>query len=101
MEEIQDPQYCVQQFRNCRNLSFVKKAIQTADEAWTEKFIEHDGLNVILDCLAVLGESDVDTLSDAMSRLEVVSCLKAVLNCSYGLECLIRRGGNDSLGKLL
>lgn len=105
MEEFQDPQYCVQQFKDCcrANLAVVKKAMQAADEAWIEEFIKLDGLTSILDCLAVLGEHSVETLSDAMPRLEVVSCLKAVLNCGYGLECLIRRGGKEGslIGKIV
>ena len=105
MEEFQDPQYCVQQFKDCcrANLAVVKKAIQAADEAWIEELIKLDGLTSILDCLAVLGEQGVETLSDAMPRLEVVSCLKAVLNCGYGLECLIRRGGKEGslIGKIV
>ena len=105
MEEFQDPKYCVQQFKDCciANFANVKKAMQAADEAWIEEFIKLDGLISILDCLAVLGEHGVESLSDAMPRLEVVSCLKAVLNCSYGLECLVRRGGKEGslVGKIV
>jgi hypothetical protein len=99
---MEDPEHCVAQLRDCSNLSAVKRAIQSADEAWTEEFIEHGGLTAILDCLSVLGETAVDSLSDALPRLEVVSCLKAVLNCRYGLECVIRRGGNEGsmVGKI-
>ena len=103
MEDFQDPQYCVQQFHDCRNLAQVKRAIQAADEAWTEAFIERGGLDAILACLSVLGEQDVDvSLSDAMPRLEVVACLRAVMNCRYGLESLARRGGREGshVGKI-
>lgn len=102
MEDFQDPQYCVQQFHDCRNLAQVKRAIQAADEAWTEAFIERGGLDAILACLSVLGEQDVDSMSDAMPRLEVVACLRAVMNCRYGLESLARRGGREGshVGKI-
>ena len=99
MENFQDPQYCVQQFRDCCNLAQVKRTIQAADEAWTEAFIERGGLGAILDCVTALGEQDV---SDAMPRLEVVACLRAVINCRHGLECLVRRGGKEGslVGKI-
>lgn len=102
MEEFADPQHCVAELRHCGNLSAVKRAVQSGDEAWAEEFIEHGGLAAILDCLSVLGERDVDSLTDALPRLEVVSCLKAVLNCRYGLECVIRRGGKEGslVGKI-
>ena len=102
MEEFGDLQHCVAQLRDCNNLSAVKRAIQSADEAWTEQFIEAGGLTAVLECLSVLGEREVDSLSDALPRLEVVSCLKAVLNCRYGLECVIRRGGKEGslVGKI-
>lgn len=102
MEEFQDTHYCVQQFHDCRNLGQIKRAIQSADETWTEEFIEHRGLGAILDCLAVLGERNVDSLSDAIPRLEVVACLKAVMNCRYGLDCLVKRGGKEGslVGKI-
>ena len=87
---MEDPRDCVEQLRDCRNISAVKKVVQGADESWTEQFVEEGGLAAILDCLSVLG---VDSLSDAMPQVEVVSCLKAVLNCRYGLDCVVRRGG--------
>jgi hypothetical protein len=103
MDDFSDPHYCVQQFRECRNLGAVKSAIQSADEAWTEAFIASGGLGAILECLSVLGERAVDSLSDAVPRLEAVACLKAVLNCRYGLECVIRRRdgpGGSLVGKI-
>ena len=80
----------------------VKAAIQSADEEWVEAFIAQGGLGCVLECLAVLGEREVDSVSDAVPRLEVVSCLTAVLNCRYGLECIIRRGGREGslVGKI-
>ena len=101
--EHQDPQYCVQQFRDCCNLAQVKRTIQAADETWTEAFIERGGLGAILDCLSALGEQDVDGLSDTMPLQEVVACLRAVINCIYGLESLVRRGGKEGslVGKLV
>lgn len=92
MDVVSDPHDAVAQLRACTDLAAVKKVLQNADEEWTETFIEAGGLTAILDCLSVLGEREVDSLSDAMPRLDVVSCLKAVLNCRYGLECVIRRG---------
>ena len=92
---MEDPRDCVEQLRDCRNISAVKKVVQGADESWTEQFVEEGGLAAILDCLSVLGEREVDSLSDAMPQVEVVSCLKAVLNCRYGLDCVVRRGGKE------
>ena len=102
MEQFKDPLFCVQQFRECSNLAQVKAAIQSADEEWVEAFIAQGGLGCVLECLAVLGEREVDSVSDAVPRLEVVSCLTAVLNCRYGLECIIRRGGKEGslVGKI-
>ena len=62
-----------------------------------EEFIEHGGLGAILDRLDALGSGEyaADVVSDAVPRLEVVACLKAVMNCRYGLDSLIRRGGKE------
>ena len=92
---MEDPRQCVAQLRDCSNISAVKRVVQAADETWTEEFIEEGGLTAILDCLSVLGEREVDSLSDAVPQVELVSCLKAVLNCRYGLDCVVKRGGRE------
>lgn len=63
-----------------KNYSGLRTKLGNCDETWMRAFLEHGGLNILIDALERLGERQVLKFTDAFVQLECVQCIKAVLN---------------------
>lgn len=57
---------------------------------WKERFLDRDALEIMLDTLVVSSGSKPQ-FSEAILQLEVVLCIKSILNCKVGLTYLVYR----------
>ena len=87
-----EPEICLQMMKQPTMKSTValKKQIQNNDTKWVQSFLEEGGLCLLLDCVGSLSTGRVRQLSDALLLLEVIQCVKEVVNCKVGLEYLIQ-----------
>ena len=69
----------------------LKKKLKTSGKDWMQGFLDHEGLEALLDCIDSLGGRRVTQLSDALLLLECVACVKCVMNSKMGLELLVQR----------
>ncbi|XP_070197131.1 inverted formin-2-like isoform X2 [Littorina saxatilis] len=69
----------------------LKRKLKGSGKEWMQGFLDHEGLEALLDCVDSLGSRRVTQLSDALLLLECVSCVKGVLNSKLGLELLVQR----------
>jgi hypothetical protein len=65
------------------------KKIRSSNSEWLEKFLQYDGLEVLLDAIGTISHRRVTQLSDAMMLLKCISCVKEVMNSKMGLDHLI------------
>ena len=69
----------------------LKKKLKSSGKDWMQGFLDHEGLEALLDCIDSLGGRRVTQLSDALLLLECVACVKCVMNSKMGLELLVQR----------
>ena len=69
----------------------LKKKLKGSGKDWMQGFLDHEGLEALLDCIDSLGGRRVTQLSDALLLLECVACVKCVMNSKMGLELLVQR----------
>ncbi|KAL8599746.1 hypothetical protein ACOMHN_042511 [Nucella lapillus] len=74
-----------------QTLAALKKKLKNSGKEWMQGFLDHEGLETLLDCVDTVGSRRVTQLSDAMTLLECVSCVKCVMNSKMGLELLVQR----------
>ena len=99
--ENADTETCMQEFYRCRNFSALRKILRKASQEWMTEFVENGGLVAIFEALSALGRKTVSTLADILPVLECVECLKAVMNCEQGLECVIESDGGKFVKQLV
>ena len=69
----------------------LKRKLKSSGKDWIQGFLDHDGLEALLDCVDSLGSRRVTQLSSALLLLECVACVKCVMNSKMGLELLVQR----------
>lgn len=88
--ENSEPELCIQLLRipSINNYTGLKKRIQTGSTEWLEGFLELDGLGVLLDVVERLSLRGL-SFTDAYLQVEIVGCIKAVMNSKTGMDFLI------------
>ncbi|XP_072171506.1 inverted formin-2-like [Diadema setosum] len=88
--ENSEPELCIQLLRipSINNYTGLKKRIQTGSTEWLEGFLELDGLEVLLDVVERLSGRGM-SIADAYLQVEIVGCIKAVMNSQTGMDFLI------------
>ena len=91
-ESSADPSVCIQwlQIPTIHNYAGLKKHIETAnqDAEWMDKFLGLDGLDILLQVLERFSERAL-SIADAYLQMEIVGCIKAVMNSKAGLDFIV------------
>ncbi|BFZ15260.1 hypothetical protein BsWGS_18298 [Bradybaena similaris] len=82
-----------------QTFSSVKRKLRSSDQEWMQGFLDHEGLDRLLDCVDTFASRRVTALSDALILIECVECIKAVLNSKIGLSHLVEKP--DFIGRLI
>ena len=87
-----EPELCVDMMKqpNMKTIIVLKKQIERSDSNWILNFLECEGLCVLLDCVDTLSARRVCQLADALLLLQIIQCVKAVINCKVGMECIVK-----------
>ena len=85
--ENSEPELCIRllQLPTLHNYTGLKKRIMNSDREWLQRFLELDGLDVLLESVVRLSSRGMN-LAYAYLQIEVVNCIKAVMNSKAGLE---------------
>ena len=85
--ENAEPELCIRLLRlpTLNNYTGLKKRIANSDKEWLQHFLELDGLDVLLESVVRLSSRGM-TMAQAYLQIEVVNCIKAVMNSKAGLE---------------
>lgn len=86
-----EPELCVDMMKqpNMKTIVVLKKQIERSDSNWILNFLECEGLCVLLDCVDTLSARRVCQLADALLLLQIIQCVKAVINCKVGMEYIV------------
>jgi hypothetical protein len=92
-----EPEICVKMMQapNVKTVGLLKRKIKQSDKSWIQGFLEGEGLSVLLDCVDSLSGGRVTQLSEALLLLEVVDCIKTVINSKLGMDYLVE-ADNDT-----
>ncbi|XP_038055713.1 inverted formin-2-like isoform X2 [Patiria miniata] len=85
--ENAEPELCIRllQLPTLNNYTGLKKRIANSDKEWLQRFLELDGLDVLLESVVRLSSRGMN-MAQAYLQIEVVNCIKAVMNSKAGLE---------------
>ncbi|KAJ8316813.1 hypothetical protein KUTeg_004717 [Tegillarca granosa] len=64
--------------------------LETSSEAWLQEYMDLDGLDSLLDSLSNMTGKSFTSFSDAILRLDCISCIRAILNTSVGLDYMVQ-----------
>ncbi|XP_063228683.1 inverted formin-2-like isoform X2 [Bacillus rossius redtenbacheri] len=83
-----EPETCVHllSIPSTRNFTALRKLIRRSSQQWIVDFVEADGLGMLLENLEQLGRSRTASVGDAVSQLECVHTVRAVMECEPGLR---------------
>lgn len=87
-----EPEICVKMLHlpTVKTMGLIKRKIRQSDKSWIQGFLEAEGLSVLLDCVDTLSSGRVSQLADALLLLEVVDCIKQVINSKLGMDYLVK-----------
>jgi hypothetical protein len=68
---------------------FRKRRLATCSRQWLLKFLEFDGLDVLLWALDALGQTEYPSVVTAVRHLECVACIRAIMNSQIGLDYIV------------
>lgn len=92
-----EPEICVKMMHipTVKTIGLLKRKIKKSEKSWIQGFLEAEGLSVLLDCVDNLSAGRVTQLSEALLLLEVVDCIKTVINSKLGMDYLVK-ADNDT-----
>ena len=67
----------------------LKRSISTANAQWIRRFLEHNGVERLLQVFQSLYEQASPSFVDTLLQLSCVGCIRAVMNSRTGLEYII------------
>ena len=67
--------------------------LENTSEAWLREYLDRDGLDIMLNSLCEMAGRGFTSFSDAILQLDCVSCIRAILNTSIGLDFMVRHQG--------
>ena len=82
----------------------LKLRMQKCDPPWIQSFVDHYGLNRLVDTLLLLSQdrqkAEWTSVCDAILQLDCIGCVREVLNVPVGMEYLVQNHG-DLVNKLV
>lgn len=75
-----------------KNYTALRKQLESCNKAWMTKFLEHDGLEVMFSGMRQMSERSYIQFADAVLQLELVRCIKAVINSKVGMDFVTTHG---------
>ncbi|EDV24622.1 uncharacterized protein TRIADDRAFT_25420 [Trichoplax adhaerens] len=69
-----------------QNYTSLKKFLSKCNRRWLEKFLNMDGMEVLLETMEILCDQGCASVADAFIQLECILCIKAILNSTAGIE---------------
>ncbi|XP_048830314.1 inverted formin-2 [Brienomyrus brachyistius] len=93
--ENADAELCIRllQVPTVVNYSGLKKRLEGSDQAWMVQFLELSGLDLLLEALDRLSGRGCSRIADALLQLTCVSCVRAVMNSSAGINFIVDNEG--------
>jgi len=77
----------------------LRNRLESCPAAWLKEFVLLDGLDSLLDSLGHMTGPSQSGFSDAILQMDCLSCVRAVINSSVGIEALVTSG--DGVRKLV
>lgn len=81
-----------------KNYTALRKQLENCSKGWMTEFLQHDGLEVMFSAMRQMTERSYMKFADAVLQLELVRCIKAVINSKTGMDFVIDHG--DMVHKL-
>ncbi len=75
-----------------KNYAALRRQLEKCRPEWMTEFLSHDGLNLIFIALRQMAERSYIRFADAVLQLELVRCIKAVMNSKVGMEFVVENG---------
>ena len=75
-----------------KNYTALRRQLENCDAEWMTEFLAHDGLEVMFSALRQMSERSYIKFVDAVLQLELVRCIKAVMNSKIGMEFVSDNG---------
>uniref|UniRef100_A0A674EGK8 Inverted formin 2 n=1 Tax=Salmo trutta TaxID=8032 RepID=A0A674EGK8_SALTR len=93
--ESADPELCIcmLQVPSVVNYSGLKRRLEGSEESWMVQFLELSGLDLLLEALDRLSGRGCSRIADALLQLTCVSCVRAVMNSSSGINFIVENEG--------
>ena len=81
-----------------KNYTALRRQLENCSGPWMTEFLEHDGLEIMFSAMRQMSERSYVKFADAVLQLELVRCIKAVVNSKVGMEFVTNHG--DMVHKL-
>ena len=81
-----------------KNYTALRRQLENCNGSWMTEFLEHDGLEIMFSAMRQMSERSYIKFADAVLQLELVRCIKAVINSKIGMEFVTNHG--DMVHKL-
>ncbi|XP_041711160.1 inverted formin-2-like isoform X6 [Coregonus clupeaformis] len=93
--ESADPELCIHmlQVPSVVNYSGLKRRLEGSEESWMVQFLELSGLDLLLEALDRLSGRGCSRITDALLQLTCVSCVRAIMNSSSGINFIVENEG--------
>ena len=93
--ESADPELCILmlQVPSVVNYSGLKRRLEGSEESWMVQFLELSGLDLLLEALDSLSGRGCSRIADALLQLTCVSCVRAIMNSSSGINFIVENEG--------
>lgn len=73
------------------NYSGLRQRLESSDRVWMAQFLERQGLDLLMEALERLSAGGCSGIADALLQLTCISCIRAVMNSSEGLQFILKR----------
>ena len=74
---------------SAQTYSHLKRHLATCDTQWITVFLQADGIGLLLQALRKLADKEPLTLVDTFLQVELVQCIRAVMNSQTGLDYIV------------
>lgn len=71
------------------NYSGLRQRLESSDRVWMAQFLERRGLDLLMEALERLSACGCSGIADALLQLTCISCIRAVMNSSKGLQFIL------------
>ena len=89
---MKDPEDFIEKLQQECSLTYLKsleKKLATEQDSWLVKFVQKDGLDAIIDANYVMDKKTNKKLSDVVVQIQLVMCIRALLNNNSTLDIII------------